>query len=70
MSRDTCRYPTCDNEPGQQDREDYNATRYCSIQCQTKYEHIKADAKDAERQEPTRERGQDMARYEARSLNR
>lgn len=43
----TCKYPTCNNETGQQDRDDYRSSRFCSIQCETKYEHVKADARDA-----------------------
>lgn len=46
MARDTCRRPTCSNDPGQQDRDDYD-TRYCSVQCQVKYEHVKAEAREA-----------------------
>ena len=49
MTRDTCRYPSCDRTPGQQDRDDYSARRFCSVQCQTKYDHVKADARDAAR---------------------
>jgi hypothetical protein len=49
MSRDTCRYGTCTNDPGAQDRDDYNARLFCSIQCETKHDHIKADARDARR---------------------
>jgi len=47
----TCKYPTCSNDVGQQDRDDYQRRFYCSIQCQTKLEHIKMDAKDAQRAE-------------------
>jgi len=47
--RDTCRRHGCDRDPGQQDRADYSARRFCSVQCQTKHEHIKADARDARR---------------------
>jgi len=57
MTRDTCRYPSCSNAPGAQDRADYNARRYCSIQCQTKHEHIKADARDAKRHDANRQHG-------------
>jgi hypothetical protein len=49
MTRDTCRMPSCNNDPGQQDRDDYRSGRFCSIQCETKFEHIKADARDARR---------------------
>jgi len=57
MSDDTCRYPSCSNAPGEQEREDYDARRYCSIECQTKWSHIKADARDAERLDANREHG-------------
>lgn len=54
MSRETCKRSTCDNEPGQQDRDDYRSGKFCSIQCETKHEHVKADARDAQREEPRR----------------
>jgi endogenous inhibitor of DNA gyrase (YacG/DUF329 family) len=44
----TCKYPTCTNDVGQQDRDDYKHRTFCSIQCQTKLEHIKMDARDAQ----------------------
>lgn len=44
---DTCRYPSCDRSPGQQDRDDYRAGRFCSIQCETRFEHVRADAREA-----------------------
>ena len=43
MSRDTCRLPSCDREPGEQDRDDYRSRSFCSVQCETKYEHARAD---------------------------
>ena len=49
MTRATCRNHGCGRAPGQQDREDYNARRFCSIQCETAHEHIVADARDARR---------------------
>jgi len=54
MTRDTCRLPTCDNSPGEQDRDDYNSRMFCSVRCELKYDHIKADARDAERAERER----------------
>jgi len=45
----TCKYPSCSNEVGQQDRDDYKRSTFCSVQCMTKYEHVKADARDAQR---------------------
>lgn len=47
MSRDTCRHPSCHNPTGEQDRDDYNKNRFCSIQCETSFEHLKMDAKEA-----------------------
>jgi hypothetical protein len=47
--RDTCRAPSCDRAPGQQDREDYRAGRFCSVQCDVRFEHIRADAREAAR---------------------
>jgi hypothetical protein len=47
--RDTCRMPDCDRPPGQQDRDDYRARRFCSVQCETKHDHLQADAADARR---------------------
>jgi len=49
---DECRYPNCTTSRGHQDRDDYNARLYCSIQCETKHEHVKADARDSMRSEP------------------
>ena len=50
MTGDTCRMPNCTNPTGQQDRDDYRTTRFCSVQCDTKYDHLKADARDARRE--------------------
>jgi len=48
MSRDTCRMPNCEAEPGDQtDRDDYRTSMFCSVQHDVKYEHLKADARDA-----------------------
>lgn len=47
MTRDTCRMPNCDRTPGEQDGEQYRAHRFCSVQCDVKYDHLKADARDA-----------------------
>lgn len=44
-----CRMMGCDRPRGEQDRDDYNDHKFCSVQCQVKYEHIRADARDAER---------------------
>lgn len=51
MTRDTCRMPSCDNPVGQQDRDDYRNSRFCSVQCGVKYSHLKDDAEDARRAE-------------------
>jgi len=45
MTRDTCKMPNCDREPGEQDREDYRTGQFCSVQCDVKYDHIKADVR-------------------------
>jgi len=53
----TCKRPTCSNPVGQQDRDDYRSGKFCSIQCEVKHEHVKADARDArhaEREEARR----------------
>ena len=44
-----CKRSTCSNPVGQQDRDDYRDSTFCSIQCETKHEHIKQDAEDAKR---------------------
>jgi len=49
MSRDTCRYFSCDRPVGQQDRDDYRTHTFCSARCQVRHEHIEADARDARR---------------------
>jgi len=52
MVRDTCRAYSCDNEPGEQDRDDYDDRRYCSVQCQTKDEKRRHEAREVRRSEP------------------
>ena len=49
MSRDTCRMTGCENDT----REEGGAyaRRFCSAQCEVKYDHLKADAADARRAE-------------------
>lgn len=64
MTRDTCRLPTCDNSPGEQDRDDYNSRKFCSVQCEVKFDHIKADADDA-RREPRRSEPADFGHGES-----
>jgi hypothetical protein len=48
MSRDTCRYPSCDDEPRGSGG---FSSLFCSDECEVRYDHIKADAQDAERSE-------------------
>lgn len=50
MSPDTCRLPGCENAPGEQDRDDYRTRSFCSVQHDVKYEHVRADAAQAERE--------------------
>jgi len=48
MSRDVCKMPGCDREPGTQDDGSTYRTRwFCSVKHDLKYEHLKADADDA-----------------------
>lgn len=42
-----CRYPTCSNEA---EGSGYSG-RFCSTECELKYDHVKADAQDAARAE-------------------
>jgi len=47
--------PQCDDEPGSNDdRTDYRTGSFCSLGHELKYEHLKADADDARRQEARR----------------
>lgn len=46
--RETCRMPGCERPPGEEDSASPHRTAsFCSVQCEVKYEHIKADAEDA-----------------------
>lgn len=48
--RNTCRLPSCENEPrGREPGVDTFAARFCSTGCELKYEHLRDDARDAER---------------------
>jgi hypothetical protein len=51
VTRDTCRYPSCDREPGSADDNAvaYSTRRFCSLKHAVKFDHLKADARDAER---------------------
>lgn len=44
-----CKMPSCDREVGTQDRTDYRTRSFCSVKCDVKYDHLKADARDARR---------------------
>jgi len=48
-----CKYPTCTNDVGQVDTDDYTYKHrsFCGPKHEVKYDHIKADARDAERTE-------------------
>lgn len=43
----TCKYPGCDRPTGEQDDKTYRKRSFCSVQHEVKYDHLKADAKDA-----------------------
>jgi len=42
-----CKYPTCSNSVGLQDRDDYRDSTFCCIQHEVKFEHVRMDALDA-----------------------
>lgn len=48
MAQNECRMPGCKNEQ-QIDGQDLYANKFCSAECEVKYDHIKADAADAKR---------------------
>ena len=41
-----CRRYGCSREAGTQERDDYRRV-FCSVECETKHEHIMADAREA-----------------------
>lgn len=43
MSRNTCRVPSCNNEPGEQDRDDYRTRSFCSVVCELKWDDVRDD---------------------------
>lgn len=54
----TCKYPSCDNETrdkgeryGENDQFQVSAfgAKFCSPRCELRFEHIRADARDAQR---------------------
>lgn len=48
MARDTCRMPSCDNEPGSAETDmKYRDSRFCSPGCDIQYDHLKDDARQA-----------------------
>jgi len=52
MTVSECKYPSCDNEVGQQpESRQYKHRSFCSVECEVKHDHIKADARDAKRAE-------------------
>ena len=51
MSRDTCRMPGCDHDPGTEGNPvAYNTRQFCSERCAVRFDHLKADAADARRE--------------------
>lgn len=52
---DQCRYPSCSTPTRDRgDGVDGYAARFCSTRCELKYDHIRADAKDARLNEANR----------------
>jgi hypothetical protein len=45
--RDECRAHACTTPPGTQDRDDYNSRLFCSVQCETKHDKLRDEARDA-----------------------
>lgn len=66
MTRDECRLPGCDAEPGSGDGNPvaYSTRRFCSQECAVKYDHLKADADDAQRAEATERHHDDAPRHD------
>lgn len=63
----TCKYPTCNRDPGSADTDrTYRDGRFCSPKCELKYEHVKADAQDARRQEQRERHHDDAPRHGGR----
>ena len=52
---DECRNPSCSNEP----RGSSGSRRFCSTPCKVKFEHVRADAQEAERDAQHEARRQD-----------
>lgn len=44
--RDECRNPSCSNDP--RNKGGFSG-RFCSTPCEVKYEHVRTDAREAER---------------------
>jgi hypothetical protein len=53
--RDECRLPTCSNDP----RGGGFSGRFCSTPCELKFEHVRADARDARRDAQRKARRED-----------
>jgi len=51
MTRDTCRYPSCE-EPPREEAQDAFARQFCSPECELKYEDVMDGGRDAARSEP------------------
>jgi len=60
MSDDTCRYPGCEKETRERGEQEYPdsdkeytvdafGAKFCSLEHELKYDHIRADARDAKR---------------------
>jgi len=48
----TCKYPSCDQDAGQEETDsNYRSGRFCSVAHDVKYDHLVADARDAQRAE-------------------
>jgi hypothetical protein len=43
----SCRLPTCTNSRRGSDADGTYAGKFCSAKCEVKYDHLKADARDA-----------------------
>lgn len=54
MSRDVCKLPSCDRTTGQQKDRQYRKGSFCCMKHEVKFEHLKADARDAKQAEQER----------------
>jgi hypothetical protein len=63
MTRETCKMPGCDN-----DRRTHGtpySRKFCSDKHEVKYDHLKADARDAQRDEQRDRHHDDAPRHDA-----